>query len=64
MAERVIQIKRGITTETPGDTLAVGELAFSYSSRRLFIGNAAGSGNAPVILIDLDADVVIDGGTF
>lgn len=41
----IIQIKRSITTNTPNaNTLAFGELAYSYSSNSLFIGdNANGS---------------------
>lgn len=40
MAENVIQIKRSDSTDTP-DSLAYGELAYSFSSNSLFIGTSA-----------------------
>ena len=43
MANTVIQIKYSTATAAP-TTLNVGELAYSYASQNLFIGNAAGTG--------------------
>lgn len=43
MANTKIQIKRSAVTDTPG-SLDVGELAYSYSSNTLFIGNTSGGG--------------------
>lgn len=42
MANTIIQIKRSQTTASP-TTLANGELAYSYSSNKLFIGQTANS---------------------
>ena len=63
MANTVIQILRSYTTYKPPDgSLADGELAYSFSSNTLFIGNAnnsvieiGGPGyiqNAAVLLVD------------
>lgn len=43
MANTTIQIKYSINTAAP-TTLNVGELAYSYASQNLFIGNSAGTG--------------------
>ena len=43
MSNTLIQIKRSTSTSTP-TTLSIGELAFSYQSNTLFIGNTTGSG--------------------
>ena len=43
MSNTLIQIKRSTSTATP-TTLSIGELAFSYQSNTLFIGNTTGSG--------------------
>lgn len=43
MANTSIRIKRSVGTATPG-TLAAGELAYSYSSNVIFIGNSTGTG--------------------
>ena len=41
----LIQIRQSSVTSTPGDgVLASGELAISYSSEKLFVGNATGTG--------------------
>ena len=45
MANTVIQIKRSQTTATPSN-LANGEIAYSYSSNKLFIGQTDTSGSA------------------
>lgn len=63
MANTTIQILRSYTTNKPSDgTLADGELAYSFTSNTLFIGNAnnavieiGGPGyiqNAAVLLVD------------
>lgn len=45
MANTVIQIKRSSSTATPANgSLASAELAYSYNSNRLFIGNTSGTG--------------------
>ena len=43
-----IQIKRSVTTSTPGTTLDISELAFSYDSNTLFIGGSGGVGSAAI----------------
>lgn len=43
MANTLIQIKRSTTTSAP-TTLSIGELAYSYQSNTLFIGNTTGDG--------------------
>lgn len=43
MANTLIQIKRSQSTAAPG-TLQIGELAYSYSSNTLYIGNTGGTG--------------------
>lgn len=43
MSNTIIQIKRSTVTATPA-TLNVAELAYSYSSNTLFIGNSSGTG--------------------
>lgn len=45
MSNTIIQIKRSSSTATPTNgSLASAELAYSYNSNRLFIGDAAGTG--------------------
>lgn len=43
MSNTLIQIKRSLSTASP-TTLSIGELAYSYQSNTLFIGNTSGSG--------------------
>lgn len=43
MSNTLIQIKRSTSSATPA-TLSIGELAYSYQSNTLFIGNTSGSG--------------------
>jgi hypothetical protein len=48
MANTIIQIKRSQATDAP-TSLANGELAYSYSSNKLFIGQTANSSVAPTV---------------
>lgn len=48
MSNTVIQIKRSQSTNTP-PALANGELAYSFSSDKLFIGQTANSSVAPTV---------------
>lgn len=48
MAQTVLQIKRSQTTAEP-TTLANGELAYSYSSNKLFIGQTSNSSVATTV---------------
>lgn len=43
MSNTLIQIKRSLSTATP-PSLSIGELAYSYNSDTLFIGNTTGTG--------------------
>ena len=43
-----IQIKRSVTTATPGTSLDAGELAYSYDSNTLYVGAAGGVGTAAI----------------
>lgn len=45
-----ILIRRSTTASDPGLVLGAGELAFSYVSNRLFIGNSNGAGSASIAL--------------
>ena len=43
-----VQIKRSTITASPGTTLDIGELAYSYLSSTLYIGGAGGVGSAAI----------------
>jgi hypothetical protein len=53
MANTIIQIKRSTSTSAPS-TLNIAELAFSYQSNKLFIGNSAGDG-----VIEIGGDNIV-----
>lgn len=48
MSNTIIQIKRSTTTATP-TSLSIGELAYSYQSNKLFIGNSTGTGVIDIV---------------
>ena len=58
MAQTVLQIKRSQTTDAP-TTLANGELAYSYSSNKLFIGQTDAN-SSPVTVEYIGGKLLVD----